>query len=130
MKTKRTAVLITLAAIGLLVLAAVHSLRGSAREATAKNTIHCLVIASQTYAKEYGKFPTGTFSQVCQALGGDNSLKTAFIEVAPDHIQRDGAILDPWGSPYRLDFGSASNVVAYSAGTDLAWGTEDDITSK
>jgi hypothetical protein len=52
----------------------------------------------------------------------------------PDEMHRDGFLSsrskteDPWGSPYRIVC-KAEHVVAVSAGPDLVFDTEDDISS-
>ena len=52
----------------------------------------------------------------------------------PDEMQRDGFLSsrsnteDPWGTPYRIVC-EAEHVVAVSAGPDLVFDTEDDISS-
>jgi hypothetical protein len=52
----------------------------------------------------------------------------------PDEMQRDGFLSsrsnteDPWGTPYRIQC-EPEHVVVVSAGPDLVFDTEDDISS-
>jgi type II secretory pathway pseudopilin PulG len=116
-----------LAALVLLVWPALQEGPRAKPNTRVAHELASLRLAAHAYRMEFGQFPTGNVSQVCVALAGHNPRQIIFILFPPEKIQPDGAFLDPWGSPYRIEFPTPTNVIASSAGRDQTWGTDDDI---
>lgn len=116
-----------LAALVLLVWPALRQGPGPKPNTLVALELASLRVAAKAYRVEFGQFPTGNMSQVCVALAGHNPRQIIFIEFPPDQIQPGGAFLDPWGSPYRIEFPTPTNVIASSAERDQVYGTDDDI---
>ena len=127
MKMKILIAILILAAIVFVVWTALHEGPGPKPNTRVVSELASLCVASKAYRTEFGHFPTGSVSEACVALAGQNPHQIVFIEFPPDRVQSDGAFLDPWGSPYRMTFATPTNVIASSAGRDGAWGTQDDI---
>ena len=49
------------------------------------------------------------------------------IEPAEKHIGRSGEFLDPWGTPYQIEFTGQTNYCIRSASINLKFGDKDDI---
>lgn len=71
--------------------------------------------------------PTGTNAEITAALTGRNPLRLALIP--PDHraINRDGELVDRWGTPFFFHAESATRMEIRSAGPDRKMWNEDDV---
>jgi hypothetical protein len=66
------------------------------------------------YKYKFGSYPTGDYAQVLKKLFGDDP-KIEFSRV------------DPWGTPFAINFPSTNSFVISSAGKDKIFGDADDI---
>ena len=69
-----------------------------------------LIAALLDYRKEYGKFPEGGEAEIMGALCGKNEKGAIYIEPAPSALDAQGAMLDPWGTPFRITFDETSHI--------------------
>jgi hypothetical protein len=69
----------------------------------------------KNYQYEFGSYPTGDYDQVLKKLSGDNPQKFEFLRV------------DPWGTPFAVNFLSTNSFVISSAGPNKKFGDADDI---
>ena len=67
------------------------------------------------YKYEFGSYPTGDYGQVLKKLFGGDPKKTEFLRV------------DPWGTPYAINYLSTNSFIISSAGKDKIFGDADDI---
>jgi hypothetical protein len=67
------------------------------------------------YKYEFGSYPIGDYAQVLKKLFGDDPQKIEFLRV------------DPWGTPYAINFLSTNSFIISSAGKDKKFGDTDDI---
>ncbi len=74
-------------------------LRKSAVQVTGEQ----LRFALKAYQSEYGSYPIGDYRQICRALCGNNPKNIEFFERDPKHRNALGEIIDPWGTPFRID---------------------------
>lgn len=74
--------------------------------------------------------PVGTNAEITRALAGANRLQLSLIP--PDHpaINRDGELVDRWGTPFRFHQWSSSVTEIISAGPDRDFATGDDVSSQ
>jgi hypothetical protein len=79
------------------------------------------------YQNEFGSYPTGDCAQISKTLFGDNPRKIEFLRPKNMFINQAGEFLDPWGTPYVINFSSANSFVISSAGKDKILGDKDDI---
>jgi hypothetical protein len=79
------------------------------------------------YQNEFGSYPTGDCAQVLKKLFGDNPKKIEFLRPQNTFTNQAGEFLDPWGTPYAINFLSTNSFVISSAGKDKIFGDKDDI---
>ena len=73
------------------------------------------------FRNDYGHYPTGDYASVMAAIGGDNHNRVTYLLFT----ERDTGLLDPWGSPYRVQLRTDEPIIA-CAGPDGSFGTADD----
>jgi len=71
-----------------------------------------------------GKLPTGDDSIIFRTLYGSNSLHLCFIN--PGRTNSGGVMVDPWKSPYQIQFTDQTNFLIRSAGKNAKFGDADD----
>jgi len=69
----------------------------------------------KNYQHKFGNYPTGDYDQVLKKLFRDDPRKIEFFRV------------DPWGTPFAINFLSTNSFVISSAGKDKVFGDADDI---
>jgi hypothetical protein len=79
------------------------------------------------YKYEFGSYPTGDGAQVLKKLFGDNPKKIEFLSPQNRSINQAGELLDPWGTPFIINFPSTNSFVISSAGPNKQNGDADDI---
>jgi hypothetical protein len=84
-----------------------------------------ITLAIQQYEAETGALPAGTNAAIFQLLYGTNPFHRDFFDPG-DRTNGSGEFLDSWGSPYRIEINSRTNIVVKSAGPDGKWGDQDD----
>lgn len=99
----------------------------------AQRDVAALALALEIYAKEQGDYPTGDAAQIAALLRGEsragqNAKRLDYIEVTANETNTAGALIDPWGTPYRLLMNPGR---AYSVGPNRRdeQGAGDDIRS-
>ncbi len=85
-----------------------------------------LIMALHSYESEYGVLPTGNSSNVIRALSGENPKKIIFL-VYPQMVERPNEMVDPWLTPYEINFLQKTNFVVRSAGKNKTFGNSDDV---
>jgi type II secretory pathway pseudopilin PulG len=121
--------LVALAIITLLVAMLLPAETGLPRN---KN-VRCKVVLRRlqaeinNYQNEFGSYPTGDCAQVLKKLFGDNPKKIEFLRPPNTFTNQIGEFLDPWGTPYAINFLSTNSFVISSAGKDKIFGDKDDI---
>ena len=79
------------------------------------------------YQNEFGGYPNGNNAQVLKKLFGDNPERIEFLRPKNMSINKAGEFLDPWGTPYIINFLSTNGFIIASAGRDKIFGDADDI---
>src|SRR5271154_2464456 len=74
------------------------------KNARCKVTVVMLKAEIENYQNEFGSYPTGDCAQVIKKLLGDNPRKIEFLHPQNPFINKAGEFLDPWGTPYAIDF--------------------------
>src|SRR5882757_2063799 len=78
------------------------------------------------YNLVFGSCPTGGNSNVVNVLTRDNPQKIVFL-----NFRRTAAhpneMVDPWETPYQIEFLQQTNFIVRSAGKDKVFGDKDDI---
>ncbi len=62
------------------------------------------------YHGVYDEFPEGEHREVLKKLKGKNKKEVVFFESPPDSLSDDGEFLDPWGTPFRIEFDHAQKL--------------------
>jgi hypothetical protein len=87
--------------------------------------------AIHQYGEMFGGNPVGTNPEITSQLSGKNPKHINFItEEAGMHINENGELVDPWGTPYFFHQISGSEMEIHSAGPDKIMWTQDDIVSQ
>ncbi|HEY5233471.1 MAG TPA: type II secretion system protein [Verrucomicrobiae bacterium] len=110
--------LVALAIIALLVAMLLPAETGS----TLNKNVRCRVVLImrlrseiKNYQYEFGRYPAGDYDQVLKKLFRDDSKKIELFRV------------DPWGTPFAINFLSTNSFVISSAGKNKIFGDADDI---
>ncbi|HVU07020.1 MAG TPA: hypothetical protein VHG89_00590 [Verrucomicrobiae bacterium] len=90
-----------------------------------------IIIALKAYSNSYGVLPIGDAESIERILIGENlqgknPQKTAFLNFIWQSEHPNGMI-DPWGTPYQIEFLQQTNFVIRSAGRNRKFGDKDDI---
>lgn len=86
--------------------------------------------ALEAYQSKYLIFPEGSAVEIVKALLGDNPEKIKFLDVRASDLSPAGEFLDPWKTPFTINFSPTKSFVLSSAGKDNIWGNKDDIIFK
>jgi general secretion pathway protein G len=141
-------VVFIMAVLAGIMLPVLRKVREGGRITHARNEINQLIAAIQMYAEDWGTCPPDDGAAAIGGWGAHyaegekasssliDALESEGCAEFPDIvIDSDGNLVDPWSNPYRYVFNSAVlNGVGevfnlYSAGPDMEYGTEDDITN-
>jgi hypothetical protein len=99
----------------------------------ARGDVMLVANALAYYQVQYGEPLVGDQAHIVDVLRGNNPRKFVFIDVPPEQINKNGELIDPWGSPYKLDELTNPYPHVYSFGPNKKdeLGTEesDDIAS-
>lgn len=71
--------------------------------------------------------PTGTNAEITAALTGKNLLQLALVPAEHPAINREGELVDRWGTPFFFHAESATRMEIRSAGPDRKMWTDDDV---
>jgi len=87
--------------------------------------------ALKHYLNDYGVFPTGNTESVERILGGENlngknPQQIRFLNFKPS-IEHSNTMVDPWRTPYVINFFSTNHFAISSAGPNKNFGDKDDI---
>ena len=89
--------------------------------------MRCVALAVDAYRQEYGQLPSLVNQNLVKELAGQNAKQSLFLELHRRELNREGDVVDAWGTPLRflrLDDGSPQII---SAGPDKVFGTADNI---
>ena len=94
-----------------------------------KLEMQSLLNALQLYQAEFNKYPSGSPSEIAQALLGNNPKKHVFLGgFLGRSTNNAGQFVDPWGTPYEITVESTNHIVLRCAGKNRAFGDKDDVT--
>jgi hypothetical protein len=94
-----------------------------------KLEMQSLLNAVQLYQAEYDKYPSGSSSEISQALLGNHKKKHVFLSTfRARSTNKAGQFVDPWGTPYEIAFESTNCVMIRCAGKNRSFGDKDDVT--
>ncbi len=87
-------------------------------------------IMLRDYRTRMGENPFGTNAEIMQAIMGGNPKGAMLGPPEGQTLNRDGELLDAWGTPYFFHQLSKSDMEIRSAGPDRVLYTEDDIVTR
>lgn len=83
------------------------------------------------YDSMFGGNPVGTNPEITAALAGENPKHANFIDPSAGmRVNAQGALVDPWGTPYFFHQLSGHEMEIHSAGPDRKMWTADDLVVK
>ena len=83
------------------------------------------LMAMRGYEAAFGKYPSGSATEILQALAGNSPWKRVFL-VMGRSTNSFGEFVDPWGTPYKITVESNNRVIIRSAGVNRSFGDKDD----
>ncbi len=84
--------------------------------------------AVRNYGSMFGGNPVGTNEEITRALNGENPRQVHFFNAdAGLRLNRQGELIDPWGTPFFFHQLSGQEMEIRSAGPDRVMYTEDDL---
>jgi hypothetical protein len=81
----------------------------------------------EEYKSIFGNYPTGENASVIRALVGDNPKKLRLFNLGINSTNKNGELLDPWKTPYKIVFDGTNCFTIFSAGINRTFGDKDDI---
>jgi len=81
----------------------------------------------EEYKSVFGNYPTGENASVVRALGGDNPKKLLLLNLGVNSTNKNGELIDPWKTPYKIVFDGTNCFTIFSAGPNQTFGDKDDI---
>jgi hypothetical protein len=104
----------------------VHHYGGEGKNVLCRLELSALTTAISSYQVKYSNYPTGENASVVRVLAGDNPQKIVFLNFRRS-TEHPNEMLDPWDTPYQIDFFQQTNFVIRSAGKDKIFGDKDDF---
>jgi hypothetical protein len=87
--------------------------------------------AIRSYGSMFHENPVGTNPEITAALNGGNPREVKFIdEQSGLRINKNGELVDYWGTPFFFHQLSATEMEIRSAGPDRKMWTSDDLLIK
>lgn len=80
----------------------------------------------EIFKQEFGDYPVGKNSDIVNALAGNNPKKIVFLNFRRS-AENPNEMVDPWETPYKIEFFQQTNFVIRSAGRNKFFGDTDDI---
>lgn len=111
----------------LAMLVPVHSYGGARKIILCRMELSALETTLNVYHEKFGAYPSGKQSEIVKSLLGDNSQKYQFLHINFENLSSNGEYLDPWKTPYAINFPATNSFVVSSAGKDRIFGNADDI---
>jgi hypothetical protein len=85
----------------------------------------------RSYGSMFEGNPVGTNPEITAALNGENAKGVHFLEAEKGmRVNRQGELVDPWGTPFFFHQLSGSETEIRSAGPDKQMWTADDLVIK
>ena len=110
----------------LALLAPVHVNHAPRKNVLCRFELSDLKTALNAYHDKYSDYPTGENSNIVRMLTGGNPQKIMFLNFRRSSEHPD-EMLDPWETPYQIQFSQQTNFVIRSAGKDKIFGDADDF---
>ena len=81
--------------------------------------------ALREYESAYDSFPSGDNRAIFNALRGQNPRQIVFLLSSTNSSSRDGELLDPWGTPFKV-YLSGNETIVRSAGPNKIFDPTSD----
>ena len=94
---------------------------------TTRNEEEQLGNAIAQYKIVFQKYPTNDNAGLTKNLTGDNPQQLNLLNLLESSTNKDGQMVDIWGTPYKFGFKSTNSFWITSAGENCTFGDTDDI---
>src|SRR5207249_1350961 len=88
---------------------------------TVRREMDAFLMAMWGYEAAFDRYPSGSPTEILQALAGNNPWKRVFL-VMGRSTNSVGEFVDPWGTPYKITVESNNRVTIRSAGENRSFG--------
>jgi hypothetical protein len=103
-----------------------HGRGGAIKKAMCGIELSDLKTALNAYHDKYSDFPVGENSNIVRMLTGNNPQKIIFLNFRRS-AEHPNEVVDPWETPYQIQFFQETNFIIRSAGEDKIFGNADDF---
>jgi type II secretory pathway pseudopilin PulG len=86
-----------------------------------------LANAVTLYQTAFQQYPAAENASLTKALDGSNPQQLIILKLDASSTNAQGELIDLWGTPYRFAFNSTNSFTITSAGSNRAFGDNDDI---
>lgn len=104
----------------------------AAKQSIASLQIHALHQSIRAFENEYGMSPNGGNAATITLLTTPTNMQghsVVFLILDKSSLNQKGEMVDPWGTPYRIDARDKGQLEIQSAGPNKVFGDNDDIGS-
>ena len=99
----------------------------SSKTVTTRNEEQQLADAIAQYDVVFHKYPANDNSTLTRNLTGDNPKQLTLLNLMESSTNKDGQMIDVWGTPYQFTFNSTNSFAIRSAGENHMFGDTDDV---
>src|SRR6185312_10421532 len=99
----------------------------SSKTVTTRNEEQQLADAITQYSVVFHKYPANDNAALTRNLTGDNPQQLTLLNLSEASTNKDGQMIDIWGSPYKFAFKSTNSFTITSAGENRTFGDTDDV---
>jgi hypothetical protein len=98
--------------------------------ATVQDDLGILDLMLGGYHRQYGGNPVGENEEITAALTGHNPRALAWLPSSGSFLDKEGRLIDRWGTPYFFHAESGDHMQIRSAGPDRKMWTGDDVVQE
>lgn len=95
-------------------------------EKASREAVYGLLSSLQVIANR-GDYPAGLNVEITNALLGDNPRKVGYLPMDSPRINKNGELVDTYGTPYWFHSKTSKDLTITSAGPDRLMHTADDV---
>jgi hypothetical protein len=94
---------------------------------TTRNEEEQLANAIAQYDVVFHKYPANDNAGLRKNLTGNNPQQLTLLTLSESSTNKDGQMVDVWGTPYKFVFKSTNSFTITSAGENRTFGDTDDV---
>lgn len=96
----------------------------------ARVAVEAIVLNLREYRDRFGENPVGTNAEIVREMDGGNAKGATLIGAGVKRLNKEGELVDEWGTPYFFHQESSEVMEVRSAGADRVMWTSDDVVAR